>query len=315
MKTVKFFLAAALLAATVLTSCSKDDGAVNSNERVEVKFSSARASVETRVIDNNWAANDPIGIYMLTEGEDDYALTADNISEGVNNRRYKASDATVDGAAASFEQVGGTIYYPANRGGQVVDVKFIAYHPYSSSVGGDFKLPIDVSSGKQAIQTNIDVLYAPAPADVEYNKNSGAVELPFEHKLVKLVFAIENGDGVSAALTGLKVEITGQQTEATLDLTNGDVETEEGEASDITALTADNGESSEAIVLPLSDTGDVNFIFTNSAGEEFTGTVPDATWEGGNKYTYTVKLNKIEAEITGTIADWGAGDGGPVDAK
>jgi hypothetical protein len=311
MKPVKF-LAAAMIAATVMTSCSNDDEAVNSNERVEVKFTSAQASVETRVTDNNWAKNDPIGIYML---KDDYALTVANISEGVSNRQYKASDATVGGAAASFEQVGGTIYYPANRGGQVVKVKFIAYYPYASTgITEDFKLPVNVSN--QATQSAIDFLHAPAAT--EYDKASGAVALPFKHKLVKLVFAIENGDGVSAALTDLTVEITNQEIESTLDLTDGSVPVSTGGAEIIEALTADNGKSSEAIVLPLSDTKDVRFIFTNNDGEEFTGGVPDAAWAGGNKYTYTVKLKKNAAVITGTIEPWvaGNGDGGKeIDAE
>jgi hypothetical protein len=309
MKTAKFYLAAALIAATVMTSCSNDDEAVNGNERVEVKFSSAQASVDTRVTDNQWDGGEHIGIYML---KGNYALTSGNISEGVSNREYK-NGAAAQQATASFTPESDIIYYPANQSGSVVKVKFIAYYPYEAVLNGSTTFTRDINVSNQASQSAIDFLYA--PVDDEYDKTSGAVELPFKHKLVKLEFVIENGDGVSAALTGLTVEITKQETESTLNLTDGSVPVSDGGSADITAKTAGNGESSEAIVLPLSDTKDVRFIFTNTEGEEFTGTVPDAAWAGGNKYTYNVKLNKIAAVITGTIENWGTGTGGSVEAK
>ena len=299
---VKFLAMAAIAAATVMTtSCSSDEAVSNSDERVEVKFSSTEASIETRVADNNWAENDPIGIYML---KSDYTLVSGNISEGVNNRQYKASAATTGGAAADFEQVGGTIYYPVSG-----NVKFIAYYPYSSSISGDFKRDIDLSS--QGDQSVIDFLYAPATAT--YSKISGTASLPFVHKLVKLVFNIGKDDAsVTAALTGLTVAITGQSTTGTLALTDGTVATSNA-GQTIQAKVATDGTTAEAIVFPQEVAGK-NFTFTNSIGETFTGAIP-GNLTAANKYTYTVTLKKNEVGISGTIANWDNGGSGAVVAE
>jgi hypothetical protein len=307
MKTVNLFSAAALLAATVMTSCNnKIDEAVNSNGRVEVKFASAQAGVETRVTGTDWDGGEQIGIYMLTG---DYTLTAANISEGVSNREYE-NTAVSPQTAAIFTppSPAGTIYYPAGQSGNVVDVKFIAYYPHGTVTDNStsFMRAIDVSS--QTDQSAIDYLYA--PAGTVCNKNSGTVTLPFAHKLVKLVFNIGKDPGVSASLSGLTAEITAQETVSALDLTTGDVPVSNGGPTTIEALTVGNGQSSEAIVLPLGNTAGVRFVFTNTAGEEFTGTVPDAAWQGGKKYTYNVTLKKNEAIITGTITDWDDGNTG-----
>jgi hypothetical protein len=299
MKIIKF-LVAVLLAATGMTSCSNNDNeAENSNKRVEVKFTSAQASMNTRVTGTEQGDDEHIGIYMLT-ADPVYSLEEDNISEGVNNREYETASSKATVSFTPTEEAN-RIYYPADRDGQGVNVKFIAYYPHGA-VTDDFKRAIDVSDQKTS-QSAIDFLYAPLSSS-EYNKNIDIpVDLQFKHKLVKLVFDISNGTGVSAALTGLKVEITKQETLSALDLTDGNVAVSAGGEETIEALTAENGTSSEAIVLPLQSTGDVKFVFTNTAGEEFTGTVP-ANWIGGYKYTYTVKLNKITTGIIGTIDPW-----------
>jgi hypothetical protein len=301
MRTINFLSAAAILAATVVTSCSRSaDEDVNSNDRVEVKFASAQASVETRVTDSDWAQGDPIGIYMMKAAG---TLVAGDILEGVSNRQYKASAGTNGGAAASFEQVDGTIYYPANnQDGDVIDVKFIAYYPYGAVIDNATSFERAINVSVQTDQSAIDFLYAPATGP--YNKTSPAVILPFVHKLAKLEFEIGNGAGVTESLDGLTVKITGQLTASTLDLTDGSVTDDNtGGSTVIEALTAGNGATSEAIVLPATDVSAMTFVFTNAANEQFTAAVPTA-WEGGKKYTYTVTLKKTEAIIEGTITPW-----------
>jgi hypothetical protein len=302
MKKVNFFYMAAVVAATaMMTSCGNDDNEVTNPNRVAVQFSSSITDLQTRVADQNWAASDSIGIYML---KTPFTLAAGNISESVDNRQYKADGA---GLSVSFSPVttGTEIYYPVAG-----DVKFIAYYPYAASLT-DYKLPIDVSSAKQGNQSAIDVLYA--PAGTSYNKNSGTVALPFAHKLVKLVFNISNDASVTTPLTGLSVSISEQSVMAELDLADGTVSLA-GPAvqTAIAAKVSTDGTAAEAIVLPSAQSG--TFTFTNSIGEAFTADIPDAAFVGGNKYTYTVTLKKTEAVITGTIAPWGTIGGGGVDA-
>jgi hypothetical protein len=301
MKTFKSFksLAALFLLPLAFTACNRDDEVTNGSDgRVEVKFSASTAEVQTRVTGNNWAADDPVGIYMIDEPG---GLAVGNIIEGVDNRQYKASAA---GSSVEFAQVDGTSYYPMSG-----DVEFIAYYPYQSPLT-DFELPVDVSD--QDDQPAIDVLYAPKTSG-GYNKSATSpVALAFQHKLVKLTFTISKGDGVTESLDDLTVKITGQHTAATLDLTGGTV-TPSGAVSAITAKTAANGASSEAIVLPNGSVAGMTFTFTTTgpgAGTyEVVVPTPTATsgWEPGYKYAYTVTLNRNEAGISGSVSNWGDG--------
>ncbi|GHU92028.1 hypothetical protein FACS1894155_12180 [Bacteroidia bacterium] len=207
--------------------------------------------------------------------------------------------------AVAFDDNGTKIYYPVSGDG----VKFIAYYPYTASLP-DYKLPVNVSS--QADQSAIDVLYA--PAGTAYSKTSPNAALLFEHKLVKLVFNISNGAGVTSPLTNaLTVAISNQQTTGELNLVDGVVAiTGTGAPTTINALVSNGGATAEAIV--LGDTQNDKFTFTNAAGETFEAAVPDAVFERGKKYTYTVTLTKTDAVITGTIASWVTG-GGSVTAQ
>ncbi|GHU64136.1 hypothetical protein FACS1894123_08330 [Bacteroidia bacterium] len=293
------FLAMAAIAATVtMTSCSNDDEAVNNSDRVEVKFSTGNiANVQTRAFDQTWE-NDSIGIYMVKETPG--TLAAENILENAANIRYNS--AAGGAGAVAFNAHSTTIYYPVSG-----NVKFIAYYPYRASLT-DYKLPINLSN--QSNQSAIDLLYA--PAGTAYSKTSPNAALPFEHKLVKLVFNISNGAGVTSPLTNLTVAIGNQQTTGELNLVNGEVIPSAAGTTAINALVSNGGATAEAIV--LGGFPNDKFTFINAAGETFEAAVPDATFERGKKYTYTVTLTKATAVITGSIAAWNTG-GGSVTAQ
>ncbi|GHT26776.1 hypothetical protein FACS189432_01850 [Bacteroidia bacterium] len=296
------FLAMAAIAATVtMTSCSNDDEAVNNSDRVEVKFSTGNiANVQTRAYDQTWENGDSIGIYMVKETPG--TLAAENILENAANIRYDPAAGGTGAVAFNAHSTTTTIYYPVSG-----NVKFIAYYPYRASLT-DYKLPINLSN--QSNQSAIDVLYA--PAGTAYSKTSPNAALTFEHKLVKLVFNISNGLGVTSSLTNLTVAIGNQQTTGELNLVDGVIIPSAAGTTAINALVSNGGATAEAIVLPGTHNG--TFTFTNAAGEAFTATIPDATFERGKKYTYTVTLTKATAVITGSIAAWNTG-GGSVTAQ
>jgi hypothetical protein len=190
-----------------------------------------------------------------------------------------------------------------------------------AAAGTSFSLPVSVAN--QAPQSAIDVLYA--HATTAYDKNTtGAVTLPFVHKLVKLTFNISNGTGVTAALNNLEVKISDQNTQATLDLVSGNVTDPNTTPATITALTVSIGSpptsaSAEAIVLPLADNSTVTLTYKNGANEEFTSSVPlvngSSAWESGKSYTYTVVLKKNGINIEGSIAAWILAGTGTTDAE
>jgi formylglycine-generating enzyme required for sulfatase activity len=303
MKRKSNFMANLLLTAAfaaVATSCSRSDEPVTVNDRVEVKFSANTAEIRTRVTETGWMAGDPVGIYMIKA--DPGALAAGNIVEDAGNRQYTAS-ADGTGAVSFTPQPGEVIYYPVSG-----NVEFIAYYPYTSPLT-DFKLPVDVSN--QANPSAIDALYAKTSGG--YNKSAAPVDLQFTHRLVKLAFSITTGEGVTESLSGLTVNITNQQTAATLDLTDGTV-TATGATAAITANTVTDGSAYEAIVLPAGSVAGMTFAFTTAGtgGGTYEVAVPAGSWASGKKYTYEVTLKRNEAEITGSVGDWADGGAYPV---
>ncbi|MDR1153326.1 MAG: fimbrillin family protein [Bacteroidales bacterium] len=289
-----------VMAAIAMTACNSDDDAAGG--RAEVKFSAGTAEIQTRVTDNSWAAGDPVGIYMIGAAG---TLTSANIVEGADNRQYVAAAGT--GPVSLAPQPGEAIYYPMSG-----NVEFIAYYPYRSPLT-DFELPVSVAN--QGNQSAIDVLYAPK-TNGGYSRNTAApVDLRFEHRLVKLTFDITQGDGVTGptgSLASMTVNITGQQTAATLDLNNGTIAVATGGPKNITAYETENKTSSakyEAIVLPNSSVSGMMFTFATKYMGTFEVAVPTpgGGWLSGYRYDYTIILNKNEVEITGTAGEWGPG--------
>ncbi|MDR2389200.1 MAG: fimbrillin family protein [Tannerellaceae bacterium] len=307
MKRMNFLTMATLVASAMFISCNNHDDEVGNNanakaNRVEVKFSANTAQLTTRVSGTNWAAMDPIGIYML---KSNYTLNSDHISEGVNNRRYMADS---DGSMPTFTPVDGmdgTIYYPTAG-----NVKFIAYYPYNASVTN---FETTVSLADQTDLSAIDLMYA-APTE-EYSEDSEIpVALTFKHKLVKLLFNLSNGAGVTTSVDqGIRVDILGQKTQATLNLSDASVTP----SGDTNAIMLEGGATIQGIVLPNENFSNMSFAFTNKANETFTSKIPDSSsnWESGYMYTYHVTLQKNEAVIKGTISAWGEGTNGTVTAK
>jgi hypothetical protein len=302
MKKVTLLAIAAMTAATMMTSCSKDkDNEAGKNDgRVAVQFSANVADVQTRVSDDTFGPHDFVGIYMIKA---DQPLAAANIFEGADNILYSTPFPYnyMSGGSSPLCPVENTIFYPAN--GDYVD--FISYYPYGEPI--DFGLQIDVKD--QSDLSAIDVLYARSTGEGAYNKNfSGAVNLQFSHRLAKLVFNISNGSGVTEPVAnGITVVISEQRTTGILNLFDGTV----FPFGPTSIIKAQGAAIVEAIVLPNETTG-VSFTFANNAGEIFTGAVPvpdtHNVWGIGHKYTYNVVLQKGSAlEITGTVSPWELG--------
>ncbi len=287
------------LAALILTACVKEE-TDNNGYNAEVTFTGNLTGILTRVSGTegtNWDANDSVGIYMLPA--DPGTLTAGNILAG--NKRYNAAA----GTTSTFSPNNGTpLYYPTDGSG----VKFVAYYPFTASVGSHFTVPVNVAN--QSNLPAIDVLYAPVTATSNHTAST-PVALQFAHKLSKLVFRISNGEGVTEPVAnGITASISHQLAAATLNLSDGTVTPT---STTFTTITATGGATVEAIVLPAADLTDVAFLFTNDAGQCFTVSAPAGNWQGGYQYTYTVTLKAADAQadISASISRWN--DGGNKD--
>ena len=293
----KFFTMAVIAAATVMTSCSKDE-TVNNDGPVAVKF--AATAVQTRVSGASWDSGDPIGIYMLDNGTSD-------VSGGYANVQYTSSA----GATAAFTATGTVIYFPQSGG----KVDFVAYHPYRSGLTAANRT-YGVNVATQTNQSAIDLMLSGVAdnSGAGYDKTfTGNVNLTFAHKLVKLNLTVQKGSGVTD-LSGMTVSIKGMNTTAGFDLQAGTL----GSAGAPAAITPFRTQTPsatvdgkyEAILLPVAALGGSHEIVFTIGSDVYTwelagaGGVTGGLLAGGTKYDYTVTLEKHGVNVTGTITDW-----------
>ena len=227
------------------------------------------SGIQTRAYDATWEANDEIGIFGFTQG--------DAPAQAYTNVRYVTT-----GGDGAFTPDGTTIYLPTD--GSSLD--FVAYYPHTTDLENGI-YTVDVED--QSDLSTIDLMAAGMQTA---NRINNTVTFNFEHKLSKIVLTFKPGDGMALSeLTGMKVQLTNQQTLATFDVTQPDGEVVVGTntPATLTLNTTDDGMSSEGIVLP-----------NNSKADKF---------EAGKKYVYDITVNKSRLDVTATIEDWAPGNG------
>lgn len=294
-------MAALMLAACNSNEVEEPDGA---DRRVPVEFRGAVSVTETRAIDQTWTNDDAIGIFMVTAGADFLPV---NICEGAENIPY----ATHTAALGTFAPTGTTIYYPMDNS----EVDFYAYYPQGTvTTGGDpvhYLYALDVAT--QGNQEKLDFMYSDNVK--RRNKTLRAAQLAFSHRLCKVILTVTPGEGVDAAdMTGLTVKVNSQNTTATFDLSTGTLNTDASTPKNITLFKQPDVYVYEAILLP-DDAASRTFEFDlNNGNDAPFAWEMEKTLTAGNKYTYTVKLNRTGVEVAGTIGEWGSGDNGEVDA-
>ena len=281
---------AVALATLLLTACQNDEETMQTDARVALQVTSG---IQTRAYDATWEANDEIGIFGFTQG--------DAPTQAYTNVRYVTT-----GGDGAFTPDGTTIYLPTD--GSSLD--FVAYYPHTTDLENGI-YTVDVED--QSDLSTIDLMAAGMQTA---NRINNTVTFNFEHKLSKIVLTFKPGDGMALSeLTGMKVQLTNQQTLATFDVTQPDGEVVVGTntPATLTLNTDADGTFSEGIVLPsanfdgmtlhleLSDGGSFfNWDLNNSKADKF---------EAGKKYVYDITVNKSRLDVTATIEDWAPGNG------
>ncbi len=190
-------------------------------------------------------------------------------------------------------------------------------------------IPITIASSYEEFavpESQADYLYATdgtgATTMEKVSKASPEASLTFYHALSQLSFIVNKAEdfGGTGSLTSLKVtasdNITGS---GTLKL-NGDGITLSEEAAfnsiELTGSANINSPSggnvtATALVAPLaSQSVELTMIID---GKDYTGTISEAAWKAGKKYTYTVTVGGGELIIESvTIKDWENGGSGEV---
>jgi endonuclease G len=285
MKLRKYFLITTL-SVLALYSCREDDESIfqGNDGPVAARFTSTvSGEVRTKASGASWDVNDKIGIFMKKNNQP----LPGNIVGTADNAEYTTSNASGNFHSVSSDV---TIYYPAD--GTAVD--FIAYYPYQS-VLSNYIYPIDLTD--QSSQEKIDLLYSNNARG--YTNASPPAGLSFSHQLVKVVFNITAGEGISD-LNGLTTAIAGTNTKADFNLATGAIE-DPNTIGDIVTKTTVVGSSavSEAMILPIGNANGIVFKFTLSSGKVITWNVPNGTsFDKGRKYSYNITLKDSGSSVT-----------------
>lgn len=282
---------AVALATLLLTACQNDEETMQTDARVALQVTSG---IQTRAYDATWEANDEIGIFGFTQG--------DAPTQAYTNVRYVTT-----GGDGAFTPDGTTIYLPTD--GSSLD--FVAYYPHTTDLENGI-YTVDVED--QSDLSTIDLMAAGMQTA---NRINNTVTFNFEHKLSKIVLTFKPGDGMALSeLTGMKVQLTNQQTLATFNVTQPDGEVVVGTntPATLTLNTDADGTSSEGIVLPSANFDGMTLHLELADESSFFNWDLNKSqnadkFEAGKKYVYDITVNRSGLGVTATITDWTPGNG------
>lgn len=283
------------MAALAFTACSNEE--VINDGPVAAQVSAGIEGVQTRAAGTSWDSNDEIGI-SCNGGKTQYT-----------NVHYTVSN-TSDGSFTSSAP----IYFQ-----DLEEVTFSAYYPYTAE-GGTISKTIAADDQKADAQKKIDYMFASGAKASKTNPNvkftnDGATDACFKHRMSQLSFTFKQGaDTDLAAMTdftisGLKMEGTFNTEDGTATATK----TAQAEDLKITETPSASDTYTRSLILFPQEVSDGKFNLTLTLGEEIYKTelsIPEdkTALTAGNKYTYTITVNKTKIEVgQSTIEDWGDG--------
>ena len=149
------------------------------------------------------------------------------------------------------------------------------------------------------------------PAGAAINPRTGDVPLSFCHVMSCVAINLETGSDASAVdLDGAKVTLTNLYTEGTVDIATGTVTSKGSKAVNAVDESTTFGKlfmipqqiGNEArMIVRLAD-GTTYSLRLNQCTDGTDTTV--AGWESGNRYTYTISLNKEQIGFRVLVQDW-----------
>ena len=283
------------IAALAFAACSNEE--VINDGPVAAQVSAGIEGVQTRAAGTSWDAGDKIGI-SCTGGKTAYT-----------NVLYTISDA----GSGSFTSLK-PIYFQ-----DLEEVTFSAYYPYTAD-GGTIEKTIAATDQETEAQKKIDYMYASgakasknAP-NVKFTNEEGT-DARFKHRMSQVVFTFKKGadtdlkDMTDFTISGLKMEGTFN----TEDGTATAVETAQIADLKITEEPSASDTYTRSLILfpQLVNGGKFNLSLT-LGGETYKTelSVPNNGTDLtiGNKYTYTITVNKTGIEVgQSSIEGWGDG--------
>lgn len=319
MKTTVFIT---MMAAGLALSACNNDNEPAPSEVAAVITTNLGNHIQTRMADAQWAPDDAIGIFSLSD--EMAGVTIDGIAQSnmaVNLKYTRTAAGGWDGGATAFRF----------KNPKAPTVDFKAYYPHtesnqiSSGTNGEIDGTISVDATDQSAvgQTKFDFLFADtnkeggAPSG---NKDNPNINFQFTHSMSKVVIVLQP-DGTSVPTLGeMKPLLRGLKANGTFSLEDG-VVTVSGDAVDLslenqTEIDTPNKQSFVAIVPPQTASEDV-FLTIESGDDKYLSAkiLKNEELKAGHCYTVIITVKKVELVVESSdITDWIDKDGGKGDA-
>lgn len=287
------------MAALAFAACSNEE--MINDGPVAARVSAGIEGVQTRAAGTSWDSNDQIGISCTSEGKTSYT-----------NVLYTVSDAS-GGSFTSSDP----IYFQ-----DLEEVTFSAYYPYAAE-GGTINKTITAEDQEAEAQKKVDYMFATgAKASKESPNvkftNEGDADARFKHRMSQLSFTFNQGedtdltDMTDFTIRGLKMDGTFNTTDGTATITG----TAESTDLKITETPSASDTYTRSLILFPQQVDGGKFNLSLTLGGETYKTELSIPQSGtalvaGNKYTYTITVNKTDIEVSqSSIEGWTDGGDG-----
>lgn len=339
---LKFYSLTILTGALTLAACTNDNVPQAEVETAARFFTNLEKRVQTRMVDDQWAPQDAIGIFTLNDEQKD-VLLPDGTAAPSNmrlNMKYTRTDQN-DGWESENP------FYFKNPIAPFV--KFIAYYPWTDDAritdmdveSENLKGTIDVDASDQSSskQPTFDFLYADkdapnsegAPKTPQGDKNNPNVKFQFSHAMTKVVIKLKADDNGSTTLDDvMKLTPTLKSfiSRGTFNLADGKVTpagfTDDEAVKDLVLSnkTEDDGYVSYTAILPPqttqgnSEQKDPEVVLSGDADNYRSAKILSGKeLEAGMCYTVTITVKKMSLVIESSeITNWKPGEEANSDA-
>lgn len=309
MKINKLFLGLATIAAAVFSfsSCSSEDfESTNAPQKAnQIRLTTNVAltrSVSQTLQESQIASGIHVGAFVTTTGS-----TTAFLDNATNN------DLTADGDGNLNVGTDNEMYFPKNG-----NVNIYAYAPYNSNWNtlGEQTFTIQTNQSEESAYCNSDLIWA-TPLTNQVSQE-GALALAFNHKLSKINVTITN-NRTGLSLNGATVSILNTKPSVSINLSTGNLGSASGTATEITAATLGENETTASAIIVPQEVAAGKFIKIVTNGENnnnesitlYAKLDATKTLAENHKYNYTVTINDNSVELklgSTTIGNWTEAD-------
>lgn len=278
---------------TLFISCSKDTpGETPIPDRPPIESKKIPISISTqitRATDTNFERDDKVGLYVVNYNGSTPGTLA-STGNHVNNMRFIYS-----GNWTPDEE----IYWKDES----TKADFYIYYPYTSSISNIAALPTSVKTD-QSTEVNYKASYLFWGKTEGISPSKMAVNMSVKHVMSNIIIKLVPGDGYKKEdLSTAKVTICGLKTNATVNLTNGEI-TATGVSADITPINETT--QYRALVIPQSVT-DIDLIRVK-IGDNTYLLNQSINLAPNKQYTSTITVNRSSQGINIGIGEWEVDD-------